>query len=181
MIDAIKRGDEFAFEQAYVQHRGRVYGYFLKKTKNPEDARDLLQVTFLKLWQYRQSLSTEYLLEQHIFHIARTVFIDHLRKQNRRAKLHDAAAYHLPASARYTGNSTEFDVRSRLRSALATMPEMRKKIFELNKIQGFSYQEIAQLLSISVKSVDNNLTKALKYLRKTMIMLAMIIAWAKYF
>jgi RNA polymerase sigma-70 factor (ECF subfamily) len=180
MIDAIKRGDEFAFEQAYIAHRSRVYGYFLKKAKDPEDARDLLQTTFLKLWQYRQSLSTEYLIEQHIFQIARTVFIDHLRKQNRRAKLRNINADDVPAT-QYTHLSTEFDVRSRLGAALAAMPELRKKIFELNRIQGFSYQEIARILSISVKSVDNNLTKALRYLRKTMLFVALLLICLKFF
>jgi RNA polymerase sigma-70 factor (ECF subfamily) len=181
MIDAIKHGDEFAFEQAYIAYRARLYGYFLKKVKDPEDARDLLQVTFLKLWRYRHSLSTEYLLEQHLFKIARTVFIDHLRKQNRRSKLRDARNGQVAASPHYDYVSTEFDVRSRLGSALSTMPELRKKIFELNRIQGFSYQEIAQLLSISVKSVDNNLTKALRYLRKTMIFLTLLLTCLKFF
>lgn len=181
MIDAIKHGDEFAFEKAYITYRSRVYGYFLKKAKDPEDARDLLQVTFLKLWKYRQSLSAEYLLEQHLFQIARTVFIDHLRKQSRRAKLRDVAGGELPGSSQYAYVSTEFDVRSRLGAALSTMPELRKKIFELNRIQGFSYQEIAQLLSISVKSVDNNLTKALRYLRKTMLFVALLLSCLKFF
>jgi RNA polymerase sigma-70 factor (ECF subfamily) len=180
MIEAIKHGDEFAFEQAYITYRSRVYGYFLKKAKDPEDARDLLQVTFLKLWQYRQSLSTEYLLEQHLFQIARTVFIDHLRKQNRRGKLRTLSNEEAPSSP-YAYPSTEFDLRSRLGTALASMPEIRKKIFELNRIQGFSYQEIAQLLSISVKSVDNNLTKALRYLRKTMLIVALLLNCLKFF
>jgi RNA polymerase sigma-70 factor (ECF subfamily) len=181
MIDAIKRGDEFAFEQAYIAHRSRVYGYFLKKAKNPEDARDLLQVTFLKLWQYRRSLSTEYLLEQHIFHIARTVFVDHLRKQNRRSKMREAVERGINPSSQYAYISTEFDLRSRLGSALSTMPELRKKIFELNRIEGFSYQEIARLLSISVKTVDNNLTKALRYLRKAMLFVAFFLTCLKFF
>ncbi len=63
MIDAIIRGDEFAFERAYVEHREKVYAYLLKKTRSSEDARDLMQTVFLKLWKYRRSLSTEYLLD----------------------------------------------------------------------------------------------------------------------
>ena len=57
MIEAIKRGDAFAYEQAFVQYRDKVYFYFLKKTRSSEDAKDLLQITFLKLWKYRNSLS----------------------------------------------------------------------------------------------------------------------------
>src|SRR5689334_22632338 len=90
MIEAIKRGDNFAYEQAFVQYREKVYFYFLKKTKSPEDAKDLLQTTFLKLWKYRHSLSENYLLEQHLFQIARTVFIDYLRHENKVAKVRKA-------------------------------------------------------------------------------------------
>jgi RNA polymerase sigma factor (sigma-70 family) len=169
MIAAIKRGDEIAFQRAYEEHRGKVYGYLLKKTRCPEDARDLLQTTFLKLWKYRESLSTDYLLEQHLFHISRTVFIDHLRKQNRATKVQDLSENITPAASTHTYIPNDFDLRSRLGNALSSMPALRKKIFELNRLHGYSYQEIARELSISVKSVDNNLAKAIKYLRKTVL------------
>lgn len=172
MIEAIKRGDEFAFEQAFINFRGKVYGYFIKKTRSTEDARDLLQITFLKLWQYRSSLSPEYLLDQQLFRIARTVFIDYLRKQNHYVSIDEYSDQYLHGTALHTYNSTEFDLRSRIGSALASMPALRKKIFELNRLQGFTYQEIAQHLSITVKSVDNNLFKALKHLRKTVLLLS---------
>lgn len=175
MIDAIKRGDEFAFEQAYNEFRGKVYAYFMKKTRSPEDAMDLLQTTFLKLWQYRKSLSEEYLLEQHLFHISRTVFIDFLRKQARQNKLR-AEPSELPMvqSHQYAYVSGEFDLRSRLNGVLASMPETRKRVFELNKLHGYSYKEIAEQLSISIKSVDNNLTKALRQIRKMILLLVLI-------
>ena len=57
------------------------------------------------------------------------------------------------------------------------MPEIRKKVFHLNRIEGYSYQEISQQLSISVKSVDNNLSKALKQLRK-LVALATILLFS---
>lgn len=166
MIEAIKRGDAFAYEQAYVQYRDKVYFYFLKKTSSADDAKDLLQITFLKLWQYRGTLSCEYLLDQHLFYIARTVFIDYMRKQNKICHLQKKVLEKTEKAPAYVYSSTEFDLETRLRSALSSMSELRKKVFVLNRLQGYSYKEIAQLLSISVKSVDNNLTKALKHLRK---------------
>ncbi|HEY6978279.1 MAG TPA: RNA polymerase sigma factor [Chitinophagaceae bacterium] len=170
MIDAIKRGDEFAYEQAYIEYHDKVYFYFLKKTKSCEDARDLLQITFLKLWKYRRSLSAEYLLEQHLFQIARTVFIDYLRSQNKLHRLQETINRKAKESPSYIYTSTDFDIRSRLQRALSSMPEIRKKIFELNRLQGYSYQEIASFLSISVKAVDNNLSKAVKQLRKIFVL-----------
>ena len=65
---------------------------------------------------------------------------------------------------------TDFEVNGSLQTVLSTMPELRRKIFQLNRLQGYSYREVAEMLSISVKSVDNNLAKALRHLRKAFIL-----------
>src|SRR5690348_339887 len=174
MIEAIKRGDVFAYEQAFVQYREKVYFYFLKKTKSPEDAKDLLQTTFLKLWKYRHSLSENYLLEQHLFQIARTVFIDYMRHQNKVVKVQRTFNERFEQQSEVY-ISTDFDLQARLVKALSSMPQLRKKVFELNRLQGYSYKEIAEMLSISVKAVDNNLSKALRQLRKIFLLLALIL------
>src|SRR5436190_17558410 len=109
MIDAIKRGDEFAYEQVYIRYRKKVYFYFLKKTRSDEDAKDLLQITFLKLWQYRRSLSPDYLFEQHLFQIARTVFIDYLRTQNKLNRLQETIGRKAEESPANIYTSTHYD------------------------------------------------------------------------
>lgn len=164
MIDAIKEGNAAAFEDAYILYREKMLAYFLKKTNSVEDAKDLVQVTFCKLWQYRKSLSADYLPEQQLFYIARTVFIDHLRKQNKMQKIKVSARSNME-TVKHADEVYEFDVHERLQKTLSGLPSLRKKIFELHKIEGYSYKEIAEILSIPVKSVDNNLAKALKYLR----------------
>lgn len=164
MIAAIKTGDNKAFEQAYFLYRKKLFAYFLKKTNSQEDAKDLLQTTFCKLWQYRESLSDEHLPEQQLFYIARTVFIDYLRKENKLHKIKECvkakAAENQPAE-----NVYEFDIHAHLQKILSRMPLTRKRVFELHKLEGYSYKEVAEILSITIKSVDNNLTRALKYLR----------------
>jgi RNA polymerase sigma factor (sigma-70 family) len=174
MIEAIKGGDAFAYEQAFVLYRDKVYFYFLKKTKSPEDAKDLVQVTFLKLWQYRQSLSPDYSLEQHLFQIARTVFIDYTRKQIKLSNLRKSVKEQFESNPSYVYTLSEFSLHTRLHSVLSSMPALRRKIFELNRLQGYSYKEIADALSISVKAVDNNLTRAMKQLKKIFILLLIL-------
>lgn len=161
MIVAIRNGDEFAFEQAFLQLRGRLYGYFFKKTHSEQDAFDLVQTTFLKLWKYRHSLNEEYSLEQHVFRISRTVFIDYLRKKQKETK-HTVLRVVEPACF----TSEEFDLKTQVYKTLDSMPAIRKKAFELHRFHGFSYAEISSFLSISVKSVDNHVTKAVRQLKK---------------
>ena len=175
MIDAIKKGDAAAFEEAYVCHREKVYAYFLKKTNSAEDSLDLLQTVFLKLWQYRSSLSPEYLLEQHIFHIARTVFIDYLRRENKLHQIRKAVTTRSETKAS-VNTSHEYEVYAGFEKILSAMPPLRKKVFELHRIEGYSYKEIAEILSIPVKSVDNNLSKALKHLRSIAWYLVIVVA-----
>src|SRR3982751_4740798 len=87
MIDEIKEGNAAAFEHLYNLFKEKLLAYFLKKTNSEEAAKDLMQTTFFKLWQYRKSLNADYLPEQQLFYIARTVFIDHLRKENKQHKI----------------------------------------------------------------------------------------------
>ncbi len=175
MINAIKNGDTKAFEQAYSMYREKLFAYFLKKANSHEDAKDLLQTTFCRLWQYRKSLSAEYLPEQQLFYIARTVFIDYLRKKNKQHKIKTSvrlkAGENVPAEDIY-----EFERQAQLQNVLAGMPAIRKKVFELHKLEGYSYKEIAAMLAIPVKSVDNNLTKAIKHLRNIELLFIIVSA-----
>ncbi|HYK45874.1 MAG TPA: sigma-70 family RNA polymerase sigma factor [Parafilimonas sp.] len=174
MINAIKNGNPAAFEKVYKEHREKVYAYFLKKTNSSEDARDLLQTVFLKLWQYKSSLSAEYLLEQQIFHIARTVLIDHLRRQNKLQRIKESISKVRCARPAVT-SIADHDVHGYLQKLLSGLPPLRKRVFELHRLEGYSYKEISEILSISVKSVDNNLAKALKHLRTVSLLLAFIV------
>ncbi len=171
--DDIQNEDAVAFQHIYHQHCDAVYAYFKRKA-TADDALDLMQTTFLKLWQYRASLSQNYPVEQQLFYIARTVFIDYLRKENKRAHLQQQMrtqaennAYFLPALSS--------SLSSQLTSLLALMPELRRKVFQLIRLQGYSYKETAQLLSISVKSVDNHLTKAIKQLRNGIVISLLLV------
>jgi RNA polymerase sigma-70 factor (ECF subfamily) len=175
MTAAIKLGNELAFRQVFLQLRKKVYGYFLKKTNTAQDAEDLVQQTFLKLWQYRTSLDESLTIEHQVFHISRTVFIDYLRKQQ--VKSRPAAS--LPDNIYYLNE--EFDVKKQVYQVLDRMPAQRKKIFELNRFEGYSYAEIAAALSISIKAVDNQINKAVHQLKKALALKALILFFSNLF
>lgn len=175
LIAAIKHGDETAFEQAYTIWRKKGFYYFLRKTTSEEDSKDLLQNTFLKLWQYRSSLSLEHSLDEQLFRIARTVFIDYLRKSNNLSKTKDQLSQDLVRAGSENSQTFEFDTKARLNQLLDAMPFIRKRVFELHKLDGYSYKEVAESLGINEKSVDNHLAKAIKVLRKSFILFFLFI------
>lgn len=169
LLQNIKDGDELAFRQFYEVYKEKLFNYFLKRTNFSCDAEDLLQNTFLRVWRYRASLNANYLPDQQLFHIARTVFIDYTRRQNKVENIRRASEKMDISQQPLQEAMME---NRQLQSVLLKMPELRRKAFVLNKIEGYSYREIADVLSVNVKSVDNNISRALKQIRKAMLSFA---------
>ena len=164
MLEEIKIGDQAAFRQFYDSWAERLYFYFLKKTGDVLSAQELTQLTFIKFWEYRAQLTSEYPLEAQLFRKAKLIFIDFLRKEATDSKRKQAELnYHaLSASAKTAGN---FEDKQQLRTALEQLPPMRRKVIELSHMEGYAYKEIAHELKISPKTVDNHIYQALKQLR----------------
>ncbi|MGF7229761.1 RNA polymerase sigma factor [Arachidicoccus sp.] len=153
------------FQDFFSLWNERLYFYFLKKTKDGENARELTQLTFIKFWEYRSSLSDEYSLETQLFRKAKFVFIDWLRKEAILRKRKEAEAEFYNTSPEDTIHYFEAE---KLHNALEQLPPMRRRVIELSHLRGYAYKEIAEKLNISVKTVDNHIYQALKQLRKIM-------------
>ncbi|HSC54311.1 MAG TPA: sigma-70 family RNA polymerase sigma factor [Phnomibacter sp.] len=165
MIAALKKGDTDAFRDCFFCYHTKLLSFYRKKSVPEQDALDLVQSVFLKLWQNHETLNEQYNIEQHIFQIARTQYIDWLRIQNKRQFQVSEQLAEL-ASPATQDPSLEYDMRQKLQLALDKMPDMRKRVFELHRLKGYSYGEIASIYSISVKSVDNHVAKAVRQLRQ---------------
>lgn len=164
LLEALKEGDEYAFESIYSVHKKRVYSYLLRKCNgNTDDAEELLQITFCKLWRYRKSINPDFNADQHLFNITRQVFIDHMRAVNNRNRL--STVYKKEVLENNDTIINNIENLDEVKQILKGMPEIRRQIIWLNRIEGYSYQEIASQLSVSVKTIDNHLSKGLKSLR----------------
>ena len=166
-IASLKDGNESVFAKVFHQHYERVYLYVLKKTGSAYLAEETTQLSFVKLWQYRHTLREDIPFLAQLFRIGRTTMIDLIRKQQTSAPLG------LPLSGVPDLASDDIwqklsaqELDARLQLAVRNMPPVRKKVFELSRLEGKSNKEIAALLSISVKAVEFHITQALKYLRR---------------
>lgn len=161
LVKSIKQGSEAAFNEVFLQFRDKVFLYFKKKTGSEEDARDLLQTTFLRLWQYRHSMNEAFSIDQHLFQIARTVYIDFLRKRQLLIYPSVLPEWEAPSSA-----PPAWDMERRLHKALDKMPAARKQAFVLHKLYGYSQKEVAVQMAITAKAVENHIAKAVNELKK---------------
>ncbi|KAA2243370.1 RNA polymerase sigma-70 factor [Chitinophaga agrisoli] len=173
-IAALKEGDASVFKELFNEYHGKVYLYVLSKTHSEYMAEEVTQITFIKLWNYRQHLNESEPVAKLIFHIARATTIDLFRKEAVRGKLQQQEK---PTEAD-TSNSAEAvevkELQQRIRQLVHKMPPVRRKVFELSRYEFKSYKEIAELLSLSVKTVENHMTLAIKHLRNILTLLLLV-------
>ncbi|MBO9595592.1 MAG: RNA polymerase sigma-70 factor [Niabella sp.] len=156
------------FEDLFKQWSRQVYAYAWAFTKSAYLAEETVQRVFLKLWKNHQAGKTGIPAAAQIRCISRSVIIDLLREQSRRRNLQTLAP-----GGETTANATEEsfsakELLGRIEAQVAAMPEMRRKVFTMSRFEELSHREIAERLSLSVKTVENHLTIALKTLRKAL-------------
>jgi RNA polymerase sigma factor (sigma-70 family) len=166
-ITAIREGIEAAFEKAYGDFHAKAFRFFFKRVGLHEMARELTQQTFIKLWRSRHTLSEAFSLDTQIFTIAGSVFIDHLRRQSARDKLHIALTAEQGNRKEEQSSSPAFafEASDYWATVVARLTPVRKKVILMKTKNGFSNKEIASKLSISVKTVESHITKAVHQIR----------------
>lgn len=164
LIDGLKASNETALRKAFEQFQEPLYKYIFDKTRSHELAREVVQLTFIKLWKYRQSLEQDIALSSVLFRIARTIMIDELRKQKalRKAELNESRSHQWEL---VTESVSYNDTLRKLELLIKQMPPVRQRVFRLSRLNCYSYNEIAQMLSISTKTVENHINLALKFIK----------------
>jgi RNA polymerase sigma-70 factor (family 1) len=175
-LTALKKGSETAFEKVYHQYHKKLFRFFLKRIKDHETARELTQEAFVKLWKGRQGLSVSFSVETQIFTIAGSTLVDCLRRQaherRRLSRLTDTIQEDQHPLT--TTSHKLFETADYLKVVVRDLPPARKKVFLLKMSSGYTNKEIASQLSISEKTVEDHVTKALRHIRSIVSCLLLI-------
>ncbi|WP_423128336.1 RNA polymerase sigma factor [Gaoshiqia sp. Z1-71] len=163
----IRQGDIKAFDLLYAQFSERLFGFAFSMLKNHEDAKEVVQETFLKLWKKRDQLDSSQSVKALLFSVSYHIVIDLLRKRLKEnqylQELHARFAENEPGADHLADYN---ELNNELQKAISALPEQRKKIYQLSREEGLSHKEIAGILNISVKTVENQINLALKTIRR---------------
>jgi RNA polymerase sigma-70 factor (family 1) len=170
IINQLRDGDQLAFRLVFDEYHARVYAYIHKKTGSTYMAEEAMQLTFVKLWNYRQSLKPELSLFTQIFRITSTTMIDLVRSE--KIKVFALQSIKKQAKSRLDPlqSMEENELNKKVNVLVRRMPTMQKRVFEMSRFEEKSYREIALALSISVKTVETHIARAIKFLRQNMTM-----------
>jgi RNA polymerase sigma-70 factor (ECF subfamily) len=164
LLERCCRGDELAWEALVRQFQARIYGIAYHYVGNAEDARDLAQEAFIRIYQNLATGPDEERFLLWIITITRNACIDHLRRKKTRPPAHDIAAddlVTLRAPGADPSQQYAADSRKRLvHCALQQMTDLNREIIVLRDIQGLALEEIASLLCVPLGTVKSRSSRA---------------------
>lgn len=162
------RGSHEAFDTLFMQYHPRLKNFLFGFIKNEDEALDMAQDIFFKIWVNRKTIAEVASFKAYLFKMARNMVYDYnehtLVKESYSSKQKDAPLY---------SDIIEEEIYAKELSllidiAIEHMPEQRQRIFKMSRKEGLSNDEIAQRLDLNKRSVENHITQALADLRRLM-------------
>lgn len=154
LIKQVIEGSERAFNKVYKHYAPRLYGFCYQWTKSKEDAEEIVQETFIKLWATRNNITNRNSLKPLLFTIAHRQIIDLFRQRVRSVTFEDYLL--VKESLQDTSDSLEYEQYMEIvEHSLQLLPQNQQRIFRMSKLEGVPYEEIAKRLNLSVKTIKN--------------------------
>jgi RNA polymerase sigma-70 factor (family 1) len=167
LLVLLRQGNEPAFNTLYKAYSKPLYLRVLRMVKNADDADELLQELFIKLWDNRKIIDLEKSFKSYMYTIAHNLVSNYFRKIANdqaliRSILQNATIYYLNAQELLENK----EVSKLLQQAIDQLTRQRKQVFQLCKIEGKSYEEAAELMGISIATINSHMTKSLQSIRE---------------
>lgn len=176
LIALLKNGDKKVFESIYHQYFGQLLIYAREYVINRETAKEIAQETFLKLWETKENLNHDTNLQSLLYRITRNHclnYLKHLKVQNKYENYSKSQKTEMELNRIALGQSgaeklISEELEEHINKTINALSPRCREIFILSRYKEKKYKEIAQDLDISVKTVENQIQKALKILRENL-------------
>lgn len=170
LVEMLANGNYEAFDELYMRYAPKVFLFASGLLKNENDAEDLTHDIFVKIWEHRVVIANVRSFQDYLFRMVKNASFDLISHK----KVSEAYACNekLDASGIFENDVLEGisskDLLLLINIALEKMPEHRRTIFKMSRIDGMSYKEIAAALGIKEKAVEYNISVVIRELRAMM-------------
>ena len=166
LLDRVRQGDEGAFDAIFREHYPSLVRTADAMLHRRDVAEEIVQDVLLALWQRRATLVVEDSLRAYLFRATRNRALNHLRHAAIERKAEPALAAVDSPEPPAPAVLVHEEIDTALRQAVTSLPPRCREVFELSRVHGLRYSEIAATLGISVKTVEAQMGKALRTLRE---------------
>ena len=165
----LKASDRSAYAEVFDEMYEPLFRYVRSITQSPEAAQDVTQDAFIRLWEVRDSLSLDQSLEAYLYRIARNRAYNYERNQRTRSEKEEDVREKTPAQpappTRPDAQASAQRLEDRLWRWIGELTERQREALVLSRFDGLSHDEVAEVMDISPRTVNNHIVRALKHLR----------------
>jgi RNA polymerase sigma-70 factor (ECF subfamily) len=162
----IQKKDNKAFESYYKMHYKSFYLMAFRYLKNTEQAEEVVNDVFMKIWEDGNKISIDSSLKSYIYRAIINRSLNEIQKNKKDLNL-AIDLYNTQEESYELREIEENELKIKLFKAIDLLPEQCKKVFQLSRFEELKQQEIADKLGISIKTVKNHITHALKEISKS--------------
>ena len=167
LMQEIKADNMFAFDLIYKKYSKKLYKFGYSLLKSHEETENLVQDVFLNLWENRNKVEKDSSIKSYIFAITYNSAISILRKKAMESKFVEYLKSLQIINEKPVNMELEYtELTNRINEIVYALPQRQKEVYLLHKVEALKYSEIAVLLDISVNTIENHMSRALKTIRK---------------
>lgn len=164
LFESLQRGDKKAFNTFFLRYYPILCAYATQYV-GMNDAEEIIQDMMVGIWEKRKEITVDTSLNGYLFRAVRNKCFNHIEK----LRVHEQVHFIIAGSMQMQFEDPDFyvveELTQKIEEALGRLPETYRQAFVLNRIDGKTYNEIANELGISSKTVDYRIQQALKSLR----------------
>jgi RNA polymerase sigma-70 factor (ECF subfamily) len=166
LIEKLRNGDVEAFDQVYQRYAGRLYAFSMKYLKSKEEAEELVQSVFLKVWENQKKLKKETSFKSYLFTIAYNEICNIFRRRKYQLNFLANLSFKSSEASGETEEQIDFVFKKeQVDQIIAQLPEKHRTVFLKSRKEGKSTKEISDELQLSKGTVDNYISESLKFIR----------------
>ncbi len=169
LVLQMKQGSSAAFQVLFDRYGPKIHRFSLGYLKSTQEAEEIVQEVFLKIWNVREELKSDKSLDSYVFTIAKNAILNTIRKSKNEQLYLDYAKLNPGKNILLDDELNFLELERAYKQSIEQLSPKRKRIFLLSREENRSNAEIAAQLGISVKTVENQMTSALAQIKKELL------------
>mgnify|MGYP001044215573 FL=1 len=166
LVALLVRDNEAAFSELYVRYKNKLYYFVFHLLKSKEETNDIVQEIFIRIWESRSFINPDLSFSSFLYTMARNRILNYFRDIDIDEKVKEILATQKAKEEEAIDSQIIYtEYQEILRNAISRLPPQRQKIFNMSRIENMSHKEIAAQLGISVNTVQEHISEALKFIK----------------
>lgn len=166
LIARFRKGDMDAFRKIYESHSKSLYRFAFSYLKDSFEAEEIVQDVFLKVWEKREEVDEQKSFTSYLYRITVNKIFNELKHRVVKKKYEQHALKFDQITGETPESSIQFqELNTKLEKLLTELPKQQRNIFIMSRMKGQSNTEIAQTMSLSIRTVENQIYRASKFIK----------------